>query len=280
MSTDRELEAQPALLQLAALMQALEIPPSAGTLAPEQLAVIGKAIANQAKQATQRELPTSDSLSHAWKSGYAQAKEEDQPPTSEEVGAMASFVERVVNLNTQERKAVADKLRRLDRERQTLIINERNCWERRQEAGQRAAEAEQRAECAESALLRRGYRKSCDTPACNCGDQWNHGGHAEQRLAEFGDELRVAGIETNGVTLLNALRSLIAALAEARKDAERWKGLVALCGYWQDGSQIEVTLDQDDATRTCFIKVGNKRYSQEGCGFSAAIDAAIAREGK
>jgi hypothetical protein len=61
---------------------------------------------------------------------------------------------------------------------------------------------------AEDALLRKGYRRSCDIPACNCGDQWAHGGHAEERLHELSE---TAGELTQGKTLLTVLRELIAA---------------------------------------------------------------------
>lgn len=40
---------------------------------------------------------------------------------------------------------------------------------------------------AERALVNHGYRKSCDIPACNCGNQWTHGGHAVARLSEIDD---------------------------------------------------------------------------------------------
>ena len=40
---------------------------------------------------------------------------------------------------------------------------------------------------AESALSRKGYRRSCDIPACNCGDSWAHGGYADTRLREILD---------------------------------------------------------------------------------------------
>ena len=58
---------------------------------------------------------------------------------------------------------------------------------------------------AESALLRKGYQKSCDIPACNCGDQWHHGGHAEARLREFREAFDQEGIDRNGKTLLTVL---------------------------------------------------------------------------
>lgn len=60
----------------------------------------------------------------------------------------------------------------------------------------------ERAERAEAALLRKGYRMSCDIPACNCGGQWTHGGHAEMRLTEIREALEQAGARRNGETLL------------------------------------------------------------------------------
>ena len=60
----------------------------------------------------------------------------------------------------------------------------------------------ERAERAEAALLRKGYRMSCDIPACNCGDQWTHGGHAEMRLTEIREALEQADARRNGETLL------------------------------------------------------------------------------
>lgn len=77
---------------------------------------------------------------------------EAAPPTSDDVVKMSIRLVYTPNITRHERDMIADCVRRLDRERQTLIINERNCWERRREAGQRVAEAEQRAEAAEAAL--------------------------------------------------------------------------------------------------------------------------------
>jgi hypothetical protein len=67
---------------------------------------------------------------------------------------------------------------------------------------------------AERALLRHGYRKSCDIPACNCGDQWNHGGHAAKRLAEIDGVLEYA----NGKTILQRVEILRAQLTAARAE--------------------------------------------------------------
>ena len=93
----------------------------------------------------------------------------------------------------------------------------------------------ERAERAEAALLRKGYRMSCDIPACNCGDQWTHGGHAEMRLTEIREALEQAGARRNGETLLadvvhiaaraERATTIEAELAALRADAEigqRW----------------------------------------------------------
>lgn len=58
---------------------------------------------------------------------------------------------------------------------------------------------------AEDALRRHGYRKSCDIAACNCGDQWNHGGHARERLHEISEALPWA----NGPTILQRVKDLV-----------------------------------------------------------------------
>ena len=54
-------------------------------------------------------------------------------------------------------------------------------------------------------LYRKGYRECCSIPACNCGNQWAHGGHAETRLSEIYDTL---GELTQGATALQAITYL------------------------------------------------------------------------
>ena len=65
-----------------------------------------------------------------------------------------------------------------------------------------------RLDVAERALSHHGYRKSCDIPACNCGDRWNHGGHAAERLSEIssvtGDYYR------NGESLATRIQRIVA----------------------------------------------------------------------
>lgn len=52
-------------------------------------------------------------------------------------------------------------------------------------------------------------------------------------------------------------------------DAVRWRKLKDLCGYVQNGSDTTVKLSQDDATRTCYIHVGNKSY--DGNSFNSVL---------
>ena len=81
-----------------------------------------------------------------------------------------------------------------------------------------------KAAVAEDALLRHGYRKSCGIPACNCGDQWNHGGHAVDRLREISEALHNdSPIDMQGKTLLNGVVEAIERLIadEAERDEAR-----------------------------------------------------------
>lgn len=75
------------------------------------------------------------------------------------------------------------------------------------------AELRQRLEKAESALTRKGYRKECSIPACNCGDNWSHGGLAEERLREISDE-----VWENGVPTLDSVRRLKERAEKAEKE--------------------------------------------------------------
>jgi hypothetical protein len=56
------------------------------------------------------------------------------------------------------------------------------------------------------------------------------------------------------------------------RDAVRWRKLRAQCGYWQNGSDTTVTLSQDDATRSCFIKVGKQTYGTDGSTIEGLVD--------
>lgn len=98
------------------------------------------------------------------------------------------------------------------------------------------AEVEKRLAVAERALLGKGYRKSCDIPACNCGDQWNHGGHANERLREISDAMPYE----NGKTVLQQVESLTAKLAEAEQ--ERDANFKLYQGYWKRCQEAESRL--------------------------------------
>lgn len=54
-------------------------------------------------------------------------------------------------------------------------------------------------------------------------------------------------------------------------DDIKWKKLISLAGYVQDGSCETVSLFWDDATRTALIQVGKKTYGRDGCGFETAL---------
>lgn len=58
------------------------------------------------------------------------------------------------------------------------------------------------------------------------------------------------------------------------QDARRWRKLIRLVGYPQDGSHTNVTLFWDDATNAAFIRLEPNRsfYSEHG-GFESAIDS-------
>lgn len=60
-----------------------------------------------------------------------------------------------------------------------------------------------------------------------------------------------------------------------KKDAERWRALKELCGYFENATETSVHIDHDDATRTTFIKAGKKTYYREGCGIDSAIEKVI-----
>lgn len=72
----------------------------------------------------------------------------------------------------------------------------------------------ERLDIAERALLGHGYRKSCGIPACNCGDQWNHGGLARERLGEIDDATRA--YYQNGETLLARIQRMVAEIEALR----------------------------------------------------------------
>ena len=57
-----------------------------------------------------------------------------------------------------------------------------------------------------------------------------------------------------------------------KRDAERWRKLLALVGTPQDGSDTVVLLSWDDATMTPSIKVGKQEHFAERGSFERVID--------
>jgi uncharacterized small protein (DUF1192 family) len=80
---------------------------------------------------------------------------------------------------------------------------------------------------AEYALRSKGYRKSCDISACNCGDQWSHGGNADARLRELSSELHGSPVDMNGKTLLAGLSELVERTEKAEAEVERLRAELA-----------------------------------------------------
>lgn len=56
------------------------------------------------------------------------------------------------------------------------------------------------------------------------------------------------------------------------QDARRWRKLIRLVGFPQDGSNITVSLFWDDATNTPFIRVG-KNNIHASRSFESVIDS-------
>jgi hypothetical protein len=66
---------------------------------------------------------------------------------------------------------------------------------------------------------------------------------------------------------------LIRRLREAERDATLLNGLRELMGYIEAGEGDTVKLFQDDATKSFFVKVGNKSYFADS--FKSAIGEAV-----
>lgn len=86
-------------------------------------------------------------------------------------------------------------------------------------------------------IERRGYRR-CDIPACNCGS-W-HGGNAEERLREFHEELVNADVETNGKTLIGALREVLSERASLMTETERLRSVLQRWAAWSAGHEDDL----------------------------------------
>ena len=69
--------------------------------------------------------------------------------------------------------------------------------------------------------------------------------------------------------------NLKAELAEAKKDADRLKGLRELCGYVEDGSSQTIRITQDDATNDLIIRWNDKAGWVFSSSFNGAIDEAM-----
>ncbi len=72
-----------------------------------------------------------------------------------------------------------------------------------------------------------------------------------------------------------ALNTMRERAEKAEEEAKKWKDLKELAGHWQDGSSTVVKLFDDDATRSCFIKVGDKTYGTDGSSYDSALAEAV-----
>ena len=88
----------------------------------------------------------------------------------------------------------------------------------------RVAELEADRRTMRHALERHGYRESCDIPACNCGDQWHHGGHAADRLREVCEVLGFNRL--NGRIVKEAVERLVARDESAEAEIARLKSYI------------------------------------------------------
>lgn len=73
------------------------------------------------------------------------------------------------------------------------------------------------------------------------------------------------------------LNRLQAEQRELEENASRLEALIALCGYVEDGSDVAVTLSQDDATREWVVRVGSNSIFT-GRSAKQAIDAALEKQ--
>ena len=77
------------------------------------------------------------------------------------------------------------------------------------------------------------------------------------------------------LTTAEVIWELKAELAEAKKDADRLKGLRELCGYVEDGSSQTIRITQDDATNDWIIQWNDKAGWVFSSSFKSAIDEAM-----
>ena len=102
-----------------------------------------------------------------------------------------------------------------------------------------------RLEIAEDALRRAGFRR-CDSMACNC-NSWHQVGGFRARFDEIKEAVEEAGFETNGKTLLGAVKGIIASAltAEAQRDGayEECAKIAERVGNFGDYKREELTSD-------------------------------------
>ena len=92
---------------------------------------------------------------------------------------------------------------------------------------------------------------------------------------EEDDALHILNLAKENTQLRAENASLKAELAEAKKDADRLKGLRELCGYVEDGSSQTIRITQDDATNDWIIQWNGKAGWVFSSSFNGAIDEAM-----
>ena len=82
------------------------------------------------------------------------------------------------------------------------------------------------------------------------------------------------------------IRRLTAELSRSLGAAENWRALCKLAGHWQDDSAQTVALIQDDSTRECGVRVGDRpvysyhraRRTYWASNFESALERAVSGE--
>jgi len=164
-----------------------------------------------------------------------------------------------------------------------MTDSEAAAWTRGHAVGERelkAAEqrwqverAELKAElaAAEYALRSKGYRKSCDISACNCGDQWSHGGNADARLRELSSELHGSPVDMNGKTLLAGLSELVERTEKAEAEVERLRADAERYRWLRECARAT---SEHWGGRWSLVTEGPAPENATSAGIDAAIDAA------
>jgi hypothetical protein len=141
-----------------------------------------------------------------------------------EVAALRHDIERHVQIAADQAQEIEALRHDLAAAQRAYEITRQDCWNLTEKVipniRQDLAAARANLEIAERALLAHGYRKSCDIPACNCGDQWHHGGNAVARLVEIRDAISEReSFKNNGKTILQCVKECVRSdidLTEAR----------------------------------------------------------------